>query len=92
MSSILKVIVLTFLLLLVPLISMQFYEEANWNIADFIIAGALLMGAGLTFVFLTRYTIGKKHRLIIGSILLILLVVVWAELAVGIFGTRFSGD
>ena len=34
-------------LLLIPLITMQFTDEVNWILSDFVIAGALLLGTGL---------------------------------------------
>ncbi len=34
----------------------------------------------------------KKHRIIVGFILLGLLVIIWAELAVGLFGTPTAGS
>ena len=43
----------TCLLLLIPLIGMQFTSEINWSISDFIAMGILLLGLGFTceFVF-----------------------------------------
>ena len=38
----------TVLILLLPLITMQFTDEVIWNLADFIVAGILIFGFGLT--------------------------------------------
>ena len=35
------------LILLLPLIAMQFTNEVNWSLFDFIIAGVLLFGMGI---------------------------------------------
>ena len=34
------------LVLLLPLIAMQFTDGVNWDVADFLFAGALLVGVG----------------------------------------------
>ena len=36
------------LMLLLPLVAMQFTDEVNWSETDFIVAGALIGGTGLT--------------------------------------------
>ena len=80
----------TGLILLIPLIAMQFTNEVNWTLSDFVIAGALLFGTGLMFVLAARKT--SKYRALIGFALVAALLLVWVELAVGIFGTPFSGS
>src|SRR3982751_4077064 len=42
------------LILLLPLLAMQFTDEVRWGVADFVIAGALLFGAGLTYELIAR--------------------------------------
>lgn len=71
-------------ILLVPALAMQFTDEVNWGPGDFAAAGALLLGTGLAYVTLTRAVIRPRRRIIIGSALALLLLLVWAELAVGI--------
>ena len=39
------------ILLLIPLIAMQFSDQVNWKLADFVIAGVLLFGTGLICEF-----------------------------------------
>lgn len=73
----------TGLILLIPLVAMQFSSEVNWNLTDFIIMGVLLFGAGSIFVLAARRT--TKHRLIIGCVVVIALLWLWVELAVGLF-------
>ena len=72
-------------LLLIPLVAMQFTEEVSWSIADFIVAGALLLGSGLLFDLIIRKIKRMRYKIAISVILAITLLVVWAELAVGIF-------
>ena len=42
------------MLLLIPLIAMQFTDEVNWTLFDFVIAGALLFGTGLLSELIMR--------------------------------------
>lgn len=80
------------LLLLIPLIAMQFTAEVNWTFLDFIVAGFLFLGTGLLCELILRKVKTIKFRIAIIAALLILLVLIWAELAVGIFGTPIGGS
>jgi hypothetical protein len=42
------------LILLLPLIAMQFTDEVVWDVTDFAVFGALLVGVGVTFEFAAR--------------------------------------
>ena len=44
---VIRVALATALVLLVPLVAMQITDEADWSLADFVLAGALLGGTGL---------------------------------------------
>ena len=52
------IIVTVALLLLIPLITMQFTDEVNWNLFDFIVAGVVFLGVGL----LCELTIRKVKK------------------------------
>ncbi len=80
------------LLLLVPLIAMQFTDEVNWDLFDFIVMGFLLLVTGLWCELVLRKVKKITHRFIICAMILIMLFLIWAELAVGIFGTPISGS
>lgn len=89
----LKFIVLIVIsLLLIPLIAMQFTEEVNWTPMDFVFAGVLLLATGLIFDLVFRKVKNINYRIVILTILMLVLLLIWAELAVGIFGTPFSGS
>ncbi len=82
------IIVLTSaILLLIPLIAMQFTDEVNWTLFDFVVAGALLLGTGLMCELVIRKINNIKYRIAVCVALLVVLLLIWAELAVGIFGT-----
>lgn len=79
-------------LLCIPLIAMQFTREVIWTLSDFIIAGILLLGTGILIEIVARNVKVKKTRIALVFGILIALFLVWAELAVGIFGTPFAGS
>ena len=79
-------------LLLIPFIAMQFSSEVVWTVSDFIIMGILLLVTGLGIDLVLRKVSNSKNRLIIGGIILAVFFMIWAELAVGVFGTPFAGS
>lgn len=79
-------------LLLIPLIAMQFTDEVDWGLADFIIMGILLVGTGLICELIMRKVKKMDYRIGIILLLLVGLFLIWAELSVGIFGTPFAGS
>lgn len=76
---------MTGLILLIPLVAMQFKDDVSWDLSDFIIMGILLFGMGSMFVMVARKVRKKSHRIAIAIAFLITLLYIWAELAVGIF-------
>jgi Kef-type K+ transport system membrane component KefB len=79
-------------LLLIPLVAMQFTNQVNWSVADFIIMGFLLTAAAFLLQLAKSMGLSKKTKtsLILGVLLLFLLV--WGELAVGLFGSPWAGN
>ena len=80
------------ILLLVPLVAMQFTSEVKWSFFDFLVAGFLLFGAGLLLELILRKAKTIRQRIILCVVLFVALALIWAELAVGIFGTPFAGS
>ena len=70
-------------LLLLPLISMQFTQEVNWKVGDFIAAALLLGTAGLAIEWLLRRSNRPAYRAVVLVTVLGALVLTWAALAVG---------
>jgi len=79
-------------ILAIPLIAMQFSNEVNWSLSDFVIAGVLLLGTSLLIELVISKVRGTGYRLVICAVVLLALFLIWAELAVGIFGTPFAGS
>ena len=79
-------------LLLVPFVAMQFTNEVSWTLFDFVVAGVLLFGTGLLCELVMRKVKKVEYRIAICAVLLAALLLVWVELAVGIFGTPLAGS
>jgi asparagine N-glycosylation enzyme membrane subunit Stt3 len=75
----------TAILLLIPFIAMQFTDEVNWTLIDFIIAGALLLGTGIMCEIALRKIANIKYRIVLCVVIILIFILIWAELAVGIF-------
>ena len=80
------------LILLIPLVAMQFTNEVSWTFFDFILAAVLLLGTGLTIELAIRTIKNKNYQIALIVAILFLLFLVWAELAVGIFGSPIAGS
>lgn len=86
-QSILAVALVTVLILMVPLVAMQFTNEVDWSLADFIVMGALLFGTGLSFVLIIRFANNIVYKAASGLALGTTLFMIWANLAVGLIGS-----
>jgi hypothetical protein len=73
---------------LLPLVAMRFTDEVDWDGTDFILAGALIGGAGLAFELAARSTADRAYRAAAGLTLAGALLLVWLNLAVGIIGAE----
>lgn len=80
------------ILLLIPLIAMQFTHEVYWSMADFVIMGILLSATGILCELILRKVKSIKIRILLCGAILFGFFLIWAELAVGIFGTPFAGS
>lgn len=78
--------------LLIPFIAMQFTNEVDWSIEDFIIMGILLYATGLLCELVMRKVKSVQNRILICAALVFAFLLIWAELAVGIFGSPFAGS
>lgn len=90
-QNIIRIVVGAALILLVPLIAMLFTDEVQWGVFDFVVIGTLLLGAGISFEFITT-KVASKHRGAIAVVCIAAVLLIWAELAVGVFGSPFAGS
>ena len=80
------------LLLIVPFIGMQFTKKINWSGFDFLIAGILLFGTAFCVDMILKMEKKNAKRMFYIVLILLALFLIWAELAVGIFGSPFAGS
>ena len=78
-------------ILSIPLIAMLFTEEVNWSMLDFSVAAALLFGTGFMLDLIIRKVKRKEARVTLSVVLIGIIILIWIELAVGIFNTPLVG-
>ena len=76
--------------MLVPLVAMQYTPEVNWTLSDFAVAAVLLFGTAAACEAVITKVKTKQFRIAICAVLLFALVLIWLELAVGIFGALLA--
>lgn len=80
------------LLLLFPLVGTLVSNEVNWSFFDFIVMGILILSLSFGIKLVLMTTKNTNYRILIIGIILLVFLLVWIELAVGIFDTPFSGN
>lgn len=81
------------LLLALPALAMSLGAEGvDWSASDFVIMGGLLAAVGLAIEASMRFLHRWDARLAAIAGVLLVFLAIWAELAVGVFGTPFAGS
>tara|TARA_B110000008_G_scaffold160922_1_gene161602 strand:+ start:911 stop:1189 length:279 start_codon:yes stop_codon:yes gene_type:complete len=86
-----KIVLIVLSLLFIPFVAMQFTDNVQWTYGDFIIMGCMLTVYMLTINFAPNSLNGVKKSLLM-LVLGLLFLLLWAELAVGIFNSPFAGS
>lgn len=76
------------LILLYPLAAMQFTEDVNWGVFDFVVAAVLLGGTLITYELVARKADNLAYRAAVAPAVVAALLLVWINLAVGIIGNE----
>jgi hypothetical protein len=71
-----------------PWAAMQISDKVRWDLADFALAGLLLVGLGIACELTVRSTRDRARRAAVGVALGATLLLVWMNLAVGIIGSE----
>jgi len=79
-------------LLLVPFVASLFTDEVQWSGLDYLIMGVMLLAVGSGIQWVLQKFQNRRNRLIGVGLVVLLFLLVWAELAVGVFGTPFAGS
>jgi len=77
---------------LLPLVAMQFTNEVNWKLNDFLVAAVLLFTTGFVIDLIIFKVNSKSKRILMAILVFVFFVLIWMELAVGIFGTAIAGN
>ena len=80
------------LILLVPLIAMIFSDEVNWSAFDFFVATILLLSTSFILDVTVRKINYSVYKIAICITICLVIIIIWAELAVGIFDSPFAGN
>ncbi|MBT3648110.1 MAG: hypothetical protein HN542_07715 [Flavobacteriales bacterium] len=86
------VLIVSAIILTIPLIAMQLTTEVDWTTMDFVIAAMLLVGSGLIISLIIEKVQNSTQRIVAIIGIVLLLILTWAEMAVGIFGTPLAGS
>lgn len=88
-----NLIVITVLFLLcIPLIAMQFSDDINWDMTDFLIAALLLLVTGLIIELVVRKVSNTNYKLLVIAGIIILMILTFIEIGVGVFNTPLAGN
>ena len=73
------------LVMMAPLVAMQFTREVHWTTTDFVFAGVLLIGGGAMIELLAWRVRNPVHRIGFALFIIAIVALIWVEAAVGIF-------
>ena len=79
-------------LLLIPFIAMRFTTEVNWDEKDFLAMGILLTVFALLLELVLRLVEKTSYRILLCAGFFLVFILIWAELAVGIFNSPLAGS
>ncbi|MCH1558084.1 MAG: hypothetical protein L7R87_03105 [Flavobacteriaceae bacterium] len=77
---------------MIPLLAMQFTDDVNWSIFDFVVMGFLLLFFSLGIDITMKKVKNQNVKILYVVLTILIFLLIWAELAVGIFGSQFAGD
>ena len=84
-------IVATLAILAIPIVAMQFTDQVKWGISDFVVGGILIFGVAIALDIGRKKLKNRKYRNLILLLIILIFLIIWVELAVGIFGSSFAG-
>ena len=78
--------------LLVPLVANQISEQVNWNAMDFIIMGTFLIFSAYWIQKVIKKIKSKSKKVVFISLIMLIFLFLWIEMAVGIFNSPIAGS
>ena len=79
-------------LLAIPFIAMLVTDEVTWSAFDFLVMGILLFTIGIIISTILHFVQIRLYRLLFIGLAMLAFLLIWLELAVGLFGTAFAGS
>ena len=76
------------LILMIPFIVMQFTDQINWDLLDFVIMGTALIGIGIAYEFVALKSAKTVYRVALGISIGGAFFLFWVNGAVGIIGNE----
>lgn len=86
--NLVRVAAITLALLAIPFVAMQFSDEVAWTPSDFVFAGVMIAGTGLTFEFVVASVRTSTYRLATAAALGTTFLLIWVNMAVGLIGSE----
>jgi dipeptide/tripeptide permease len=87
-----KLLISSTVILTIPILGKLFTDDFQWALPDFIIGAILLYGTSFMIDVIMRKVQKKSHKIALNGLILLVLLCIWAELAVGLIGTPFAGN
>lgn len=87
-KNILRIAIITALILLIPLVAMQFSDDVDWKWFDFIFIGALLFGAGIAYELMAKRGSSATYKFAVAGAVGTGLLLLWVNAAVGLIGSE----
>ena len=72
-------------LLLIPAVAMVYTDAVDWSPLDFLVMGAMLIAVGWAINWSVQYIPNKAVRCIVLALIIGLFLLLWMELAIGLF-------
>lgn len=79
-------------LLALSAVAMLFSGEVNWGPEDFIVGGALLLGTAFVLDRVLGSGMRRRAMALATGAVVLMLALIWVELAVGLVGSPLAGD
>ena len=78
-------------LLIIPLLGVLLTNVVEWGIFDFLLMSSLLLVLGIAINLILLNIKYYSKRIPIIFIVILIFLLIWVELAVGVFNTSFAG-
>lgn len=81
----LRIVLPPIIILFIVFVGDQISDEITWTLGDYGVAFLLIAAASWAFDLISLQIKERKHRIFWWALVVLLFVLIWAELAVGLF-------